>query len=220
MSWIKLDDSFPDHPSILAAGDLAGWLYVCGLCYCSKHLTDGFIPDGALARLTGLSKPRALAAKLVELGRWEVVEGGWRVHNYAARQRSRAEVENVRASARERRAKSRSGSREPVANDAVTEAERRGPDTDPPGGDAPESNGSDTTQRLVSGYVTDYRATHHDNDPSTAWKGQAGKAVKAALADGADPGELELCLAAIAKESKSPGVLAHVLADYQAREAS
>ncbi len=41
MSWIKIDDQFSDHPKIIEAGPLAGWLYVSSLCYCGRYLTDG-----------------------------------------------------------------------------------------------------------------------------------------------------------------------------------
>lgn len=102
VTWVKLVDTFPDHPKVLAVGDHAAWLWVCGLCFASRHLTDGFIPEHALARLTGLPKPRALAAKLVEQELWDVVEGGWRVHNYMEKQRTREGVEGERAATRER----------------------------------------------------------------------------------------------------------------------
>ena len=45
MSWIKIDDQFADHPKVLQAGPLASWLYVCGLTYSGRYLTDGWVPS-------------------------------------------------------------------------------------------------------------------------------------------------------------------------------
>lgn len=102
MTWVKLDDNFPSHPKVLEAGDLAAWLYVCGLCYSGNNLTDGFIPDFALPRLTALPKPAGLADRLVKVGLWEVVKGGWQVHDYTKKQRTKERVEREREAARVR----------------------------------------------------------------------------------------------------------------------
>ena len=51
MSWVKIDDHFSDHPKVVQAGPEAAWLYICGLCYCAKYLTDGFIPKRQVKRL-------------------------------------------------------------------------------------------------------------------------------------------------------------------------
>jgi hypothetical protein len=82
VSWIKIDDQFPDHPKVITAGPAAGWLYVCGLCYCGRYLTDGFIPSGQVRRLADLKDPQKLADALVSVGLWEVAEGGYQVHDY------------------------------------------------------------------------------------------------------------------------------------------
>ena len=47
MSWFRCDDGLADHPKVMALDDRALpamglWLF-CGV-YCSKHLTDGFVP--------------------------------------------------------------------------------------------------------------------------------------------------------------------------------
>src|SRR3990167_2964612 len=51
MAWVRLDEEFPDHPKIVSAGPLAAWLYVAGLCYCNRLLTNGFIPEDQISRL-------------------------------------------------------------------------------------------------------------------------------------------------------------------------
>jgi hypothetical protein len=82
MTWVKIDDQFADHPKVLAAGPLASWLYVCSLTYSARLLTDGFIPAGQVRRLADVDNACELAAKLVEVGLWDVTEGGYRVHDY------------------------------------------------------------------------------------------------------------------------------------------
>ena len=66
MTWAKIDDQFPDHPKVVAAGGDAAWLYVAALCYCQAKLTDGHIPAGIVPRLTDRKAPMRLAATLVE----------------------------------------------------------------------------------------------------------------------------------------------------------
>lgn len=83
MSWVKLDDGFPDHPKVLRAGPLAAWLWACGLAYCNRQpARDGFIPTEKVRVLYPVAAPMSLARKLVEVGLWEAVDGGYRVHDY------------------------------------------------------------------------------------------------------------------------------------------
>ena len=111
MPWVRLDDGFPDHPKVVAAGPLAGWLHVCGLAYCNRNLTDGFIPRSAAHRLTSFEGVdvetegvRGLvttgcdvdcewtAEVLCDHGIWDKVEGGYQIHDYLDYQPSRADV--------------------------------------------------------------------------------------------------------------------------------
>jgi len=84
VTWVRLDDNFPGHRKVLAAGPEAAWLHVEGLCYCAHQQTDGAIPDAALVKLTQFSKPKALklAARLVEAGLWERNGVGYAIHDY------------------------------------------------------------------------------------------------------------------------------------------
>lgn len=127
MTWVKLDDTFTDHPKVLAVGDEAAWLYVAGLCHCSRHLTDGFIAEAVLGRLTGLPAPAEMAARLVTHGLWDTTTGGWLVHDYAEHQRTRAEVEAEREKGKQRAARSR----EVRANRGRTTPARSGGVTEP-----------------------------------------------------------------------------------------
>lgn len=108
MTWVKLDDTFPDHPKIIAAGDAAAWLWVSSVCFASRHLTDGFIPNDAVARLTSQRRVHQLVAKLLEVGLWEAATGGYWVHDYEEKQRTRSQVDRQRESARQRQRRHRS----------------------------------------------------------------------------------------------------------------
>jgi 5-methylcytosine-specific restriction endonuclease McrA len=79
MTWVRLDDQFTDHPKIVQAGPLAGWLFVCGLGYAARYLTDGSIPAAQVRRLADVEDAEPLAARLVAAGLWEPVEGGYQV---------------------------------------------------------------------------------------------------------------------------------------------
>jgi len=105
MGWIKIDPSFGDSPLVLRAGPLAGWLYVCGLCYCSRHQTEGIIPNTVLPLLMDLSEildcdepadAYVLAERLVTVGLWERAggtSGDYRVLTY---RQARSAIEKPR----------------------------------------------------------------------------------------------------------------------------
>jgi hypothetical protein len=62
MAWVRLDDTFPEHPKIIAIGGDAAWLHVCALSYSNRNFTDGKIPEPAVTRLSD----RRNVPKLVE----------------------------------------------------------------------------------------------------------------------------------------------------------
>ncbi len=112
MSWVKLDDQFPTHPKIVAAGGDAAWLHVCALCYCATHLTDGMLPKGMVARISDRKNPAKLAARLVGVGAWIDRGGEYELHGYLDYNPSREHVETERRKAAERRANGGRASRE------------------------------------------------------------------------------------------------------------
>lgn len=115
MTWVRLDDGAPLHPKLLAVGPEAAWLWVAGLAYANRHVTNGAIPPQALPALYPSDHwPRArlakLAAALVAEGLWTAREGGgWEIHDYAQYQAEamRDAVDERRAWERERKAKQR-----------------------------------------------------------------------------------------------------------------
>jgi hypothetical protein len=106
VAWVRLDDAMPNHPKVMAAGPQGFALDVAGICYSNKHSTDGFIPDYALpAVCPSLSSPRKWARRLVEVGRWVAVDGGWRIHDIEDFQFTRAEMEDRETAKSEKAAK-------------------------------------------------------------------------------------------------------------------
>ena len=103
MAYIRLDDRFPDHPKIARAGPEAAYLYVCGLCYCNRYLTDGFIPAAVVPRLVPYTPEQIqqTVSTLLDACLWHVsskstANAGYDVHGYLEYQSSRASVMDVR----------------------------------------------------------------------------------------------------------------------------
>ena len=94
MSWVKIDDGFPDHPKVVRLDDAAFRLHVSALCYAARAGTDGFIPESMVPRLhhTG---PK-LVDQLLAAGLWHRREGGFTVHDFLDYNLSKAEGEALR----------------------------------------------------------------------------------------------------------------------------
>lgn len=103
MAWIKIDDSFPDHPKVIGLSDLAFRLHIRGLCYSGKYLTDGFVPYQAVnGMLNDEQHTRKPSDELEDVGLWIRVEKGFQIHDYLAHQTSKEQVENKRKALRDR----------------------------------------------------------------------------------------------------------------------
>jgi len=79
VTWTKLSDQFTDRPDLLEASRSARLLHIEALVYCNKHLRDGLLPRGAVARMTDTENPAADIAELVTAGVWEVIDSGWQI---------------------------------------------------------------------------------------------------------------------------------------------
>lgn len=104
VSWVRLDDGFPEHPKVERAGFKAAWLYVCGLAYASRQLTNGIVPRERIGKLAGLQGERKLAERLVDVGLWREHPDGYEIHDYCKHQRSRERVLKDRDESRRRMA--------------------------------------------------------------------------------------------------------------------
>ena len=121
MTWVKLDDGMPNHPSMLGLSDAALATWVRGLCYSSAYLLDGDLPTAAGPQL---GKPKAIA-ELVERGRWTATLGGWHITGYEDHQRTRADVETDRRANLERQRRKRDKDRGAPQLPGVTALSRR-----------------------------------------------------------------------------------------------
>jgi len=109
--WVKLDDHFVEHPKLVAAGPLAGWLYVAALCYCNRWLTNGFVAANQVDRLmpangVGTAALGKLVNKLCVVGLWKPTEQkgtkGYLIHDFLHYQPSRHQVLRERKKTAER----------------------------------------------------------------------------------------------------------------------
>lgn len=96
MTWARFDDQMYQHPKLLAAGAVAELIQYRAIQYCSRFLTDGFIPAGAVSQLlcglehlgfTTSTGGRDVLdvdwpAELVLHGLWERRRGGYFVHDF------------------------------------------------------------------------------------------------------------------------------------------
>lgn len=110
MTWVKIDDAIGENPKIARLSDSAFALYIAGLAYCNRNLTDGFIPSmvgiGQLRWCDGNAIPPIRELEGGNL--WEIVDGGWMVHDYPVYQPPKEQVLAEREAARLRMQKVRS----------------------------------------------------------------------------------------------------------------
>jgi hypothetical protein len=126
MPWVRIDDHFDEHPKLAAVGPIGWGVWLAGLAYCNRNLTDGFIPYSVAEGIGGSWKVRVpvpdepgveqiwsidrgsgmhgetmdtqwVIDLLVSGGLWEEVVGGYRVHDYEDYQPTKAEVLAERA---------------------------------------------------------------------------------------------------------------------------
>lgn len=82
MTWFRVDDSFAQHPKVLAIPrkdrPAAVGLWMLAGTWCAANTTDGFVP----AHLPGEFGCHARQADaLVTAHLWVQVDGGWRFHS-------------------------------------------------------------------------------------------------------------------------------------------
>jgi hypothetical protein len=123
-SYAPLSAHYYKDDAIDEAGEAAELLYVRGLAFCADVLSDGFISDRQLVRFVGVGMfdARDRADRLVEVGLWERVEGGYGVRSWLTWNRSRAEITDALVKDRGRKASSGGDS------------ESTRPEPDPPSG--------------------------------------------------------------------------------------
>jgi hypothetical protein len=108
-----LDDSWDNCTRVARAGNACFGLYVrCGI-WVARNLTDGFVPGEIAA---GYGSPEQ-ARKLVDVGLWDAVEGGYQMPDYLDRNPTAEKVRERQRADAERKAKwrARRGGRRPSA---------------------------------------------------------------------------------------------------------
>lgn len=112
MTWTKVDDSFADHPKVMALGRdriVGVGLWTAAACYCARHLTDGFVPS-ATAESFGHGR---VWGRLVEVGLVDRVSGGYQLHDWLEYNPPRTKVLRDRQEAKDRMKRNRSGEVQP-----------------------------------------------------------------------------------------------------------
>jgi hypothetical protein len=120
----RFDDGTPDNVKLIAAGPVAAWMWFCGVLYCRKALTDGFIPKAVVPSLVrDLKQPFKHAARLVEVRLWHDALGGYEVHDYLDWNPTKAAMNAYRKHDRERKQK-KHGIQSEVSSGIQTESVR------------------------------------------------------------------------------------------------
>ena len=114
MSWVRLDDQFPNHAKIMSVGSDAFRLHVTAMCWSATQLTDGAIPVVATRQLGWFCADlKQATAELVVAGLWEMAPGGgWLIHDYLDYNPSKEQVLKERTDAKERMRNKRGSSSE------------------------------------------------------------------------------------------------------------
>lgn len=90
MTWVRLDDLFPDHPKIMGLSDRAFRLHIVGLCYSARALTDGHVPEQIVHR--SCRNHARVVSELVDAGIWAKRGDGYDIHDYTEYQPTREKV--------------------------------------------------------------------------------------------------------------------------------
>ena len=99
MAWTRIDDNFKNNIKVRKAGGDGVLLYLYGLIHCNTNLTDGYIDEVYLPQLFAdafCKRPKATVEKLLEVGLWIKVDGGYQVNDFLEYNLTKAEIEKRR----------------------------------------------------------------------------------------------------------------------------
>lgn len=113
MTWGRLDDNFHSHPKTVQMGLEGAGLQARAISYAGAYLTDGFVPR-EWARSVA---PAKVIRRLVSLGAWAEVDGGYEIVGFLDYNPSRADVEEKRRLERERQTRYRARTNGDVTRD-------------------------------------------------------------------------------------------------------
>lgn len=93
MTWLKLDDEFPDHEKVVGLSDAAFRLHVRVLCWCAHRETDGMIAKNAAE---AMARNKRCVTELVSARLWELKGTHYEVHDFLKYNPSHAQQEAAR----------------------------------------------------------------------------------------------------------------------------
>jgi hypothetical protein len=144
----QVDPDFYDHPKTIDLSDAATALWTRAGSYSTAKLLDGFVPDGALVRLSKV--PDEASGELVRRRLWRRVRGGFQFHQWGERNLTRERIEDDRRHEREKKRRQREEGRgntdQQVNPQSVPTGHRWGQDRDSRG----SPNGSVSVSESVS----------------------------------------------------------------------
>jgi hypothetical protein len=113
--YARLDDELLDHRKIFVAGAVLGKegasfalaLYVLGLLYANRHLTDGHLDLEVVKRFPHMTKPLSVADALVKAGLWEKNGSGFVIHDFQDWNPSAKAIKRKRKDDRQRKREER-----------------------------------------------------------------------------------------------------------------
>lgn len=149
MPWGRLDDNAAGNGKLLALSDPAFRMWACGLIYCQRNLTDGFIHDHAIESFGIRAKNKHKIAE--ELCRpqlanraalWARVNGGYQIHDYLQWNDSREEILKNREKGRTRTARWRDAEAECDASQRPSQSPSQEPSPLPSPNASPVVRGS------------------------------------------------------------------------------
>lgn len=109
MGWVRIDDSFYDHPKLIGLDACEIGLWVVMLAWSNRYMTDGYLPAAAVKRFQHELEPE----RLVTAGLWTEETDGYRIHDYLDYQPS-AESQKERREKDKERARARRGEVDPA----------------------------------------------------------------------------------------------------------
>lgn len=165
MSWLRIDDTFGDHPKLLLLTRSERWTFVELLCYCARHQTEGYFPVTISDSKRHVST--TLLNKFVDVGLVDESEesGELRIHDWQDFNPSKDPTGAIRQQ-RWRNARSnapRNGRVTENVTGDVTPSRARDPVPSP----TPEPEGSHVSEKTTTktpSYET--QPPGHDDDPS------------------------------------------------------
>lgn len=96
---VQLENNFFEDDKFDGLSDAAFKLWIVGLCYANRNLTDGRLVGRALDRIAFdamITEWRTLATELVQHSMWTAIQGGFQIVNYGKYQMTRSRYDEYR----------------------------------------------------------------------------------------------------------------------------